>query len=415
MSADDMLRNYNKLAANLDPAVKAVLAPIVGELATGVKTFHGQQAIDAQKWASAEQTYRLAYNANQKAKGIAFARWTAAMDLQIAAFYSQAPGGDPNVENDQGFLGNVVAQAAGSFAASRDFAVGLAVGLYDVSVVLTNPLLAHSSGSYERLNDQRNAFMAGVEENGWGDQLNMTLNPVYHLIDAGAATLDARNRGDFYQVGQGVVHVQVAVIETALIVAPGAGLAISGGVKIAALASRTATTITAARTVAASRAAGLATDAGAVQLPGRAVSGAEAATSAAEASTRVIASAEAAVVDTAAYSGLTSKVIALSERNITNSGQTVLGSFPRYIEVAKARSASYFDIGEAWRTLKKTERTAVNNHFLDTRMAAGDQFYLTMPKGSVVPGSALADEIAYLTRPGSGYQWVNQWSLRKVS
>ncbi len=112
--------------------------------------------------------------------------------------------------------------------------------------------------------------MAGVEENGWGDQLNMTLDPVYHLIDAGAATLDARNRGDFYQVGQGVVHVQVAVIETALIVAPGAGLAISGGVKIAALASRTATTITAARTVAASRAAGLATDAGAVQLPGRA-------------------------------------------------------------------------------------------------------------------------------------------------
>jgi len=104
--------------------------------------------------------------------------------------------------------------------------------------------------------------------------------------------------------------------------------------------------------------------------------------------------------------------IPIAEQNVTNSGKTVLGSYPRYIEVAQSRGASYFDIGDAWNGLSASERTAANNLFLDGRMAAGDQFYVTTPSGLINPGSQLADEVAYMTRPGSGYQWVNQWSLK---
>ncbi len=114
----------------------------------------------------------------------------------------------------------------------------------------------------------------------------------------------------------------------------------------------------------------------------------------------------------AANSGLTSDLEALATRNVTNSGQTVLGSHPTYIEAAQARGASYFDIGDAWNGLSPAQRTATNNFFLDSRMAAGDQFYLTTPKGLINPSSQLAQEVAYITRPGSGYQWVNQWSLK---
>ena len=115
--------------------------------------------------------------------------------------------------------------------------------------------------------------------------------------------------------------------------------------------------------------------------------------------------------ETAADGGLSSDLAALAESNVTNSGSTVLGSYPRYIEVAQGRGASYFDIGDAWNGLSASERTAANNLFLDGRMAAGDTFFLTTPRGLIDSGSQLADEVAYVTRTGSGYHWVNQWSI----
>ncbi|OWU65929.1 MAG: hypothetical protein CBB60_002170 [Armatimonadetes bacterium Cent15-Ar3] len=109
--------------------------------------------------------------------------------------------------------------------------------------------------------------------------------------------------------------------------------------------------------------------------------------------------------------GLAPEIRALSEANITGSGRTVLGHYPGYIEKAQRTGASYFDIGDAWNTLTPAQRTSANMHFLDEVAGAGDQIYLSLPKTKIRSGSALADEIQYLTGE-KGYQWINQWSLR---
>ena len=106
-----------------------------------------------------------------------------------------------------------------------------------------------------------------------------------------------------------------------------------------------------------------------------------------------------------------SKVDAFLEANLTGSGRTVLGHYPEYIQKAQRTGASYFDIGDAWNTLTPAQRTSANMHFLDEVAGAGDQIYLSLPKSEIRRGSALADEIQYLTGE-KGYQWINQWSLR---
>ena len=109
--------------------------------------------------------------------------------------------------------------------------------------------------------------------------------------------------------------------------------------------------------------------------------------------------------------GVAPEIRALSEANITGSGRTVLGHYPGYIEKAQRTGASYFDIGDAWNTLTPAQRTSANMHFLDEVAGAGDQIFLSLPKSEIRRGSALADEIQYLTGE-KGYQWINQWSLR---
>jgi len=99
----------------------------------------------------------------------------------------------------------------------------------------------------------------------------------------------------------------------------------------------------------------------------------------------------------------------LAESHITNSGETVLGHYPGYIEKAQSRGASYFDIGDTWNTLSPTERWQLNTQFLDTRIAARDRVLLSVPKSEIRPGRVLVDEIKYLQ--DNGYRWVNQWSL----
>lgn len=117
------------------------------------------------------------------------------------------------------------------------------------------------------------------------------------------------------------------------------------------------------------------------------------------------------VVATNAVGGLSDDVARLAESNITASGDTVLGSYPGYITKANSRGASYFDIGDTWNTLTPAQRTAANNHFLDVISARGDRVLLSTPKTQIQAGTALADEIAYLTSE-KGYVWANQWSLR---
>ena len=108
---------------------------------------------------------------------------------------------------------------------------------------------------------------------------------------------------------------------------------------------------------------------------------------------------------------LTDDVLRLTERNLTKTGDTILGSYPGYINKANARGASYFDIGDAWEGLTSTEREAANRHFLDVVTGRGDRILLSIPKSKIQPDTWLAWEVKYLTKE-RGYVWVNQWSLR---
>jgi hypothetical protein len=110
--------------------------------------------------------------------------------------------------------------------------------------------------------------------------------------------------------------------------------------------------------------------------------------------------------------GLSDDVLRLAERNLTSTGDTVLGRHPGYIDKANARAASHFDIGKpAWDALSDAQRWAANQYFLDTVARRGDRILLSTAKGDIVPNTWLAREVEYLTQQ-QGYVWVNQWSLR---
>ncbi len=97
---------------------------------------------------------------------------------------------------------------------------------------------------------------------------------------------------------------------------------------------------------------------------------------------------------------------ALSEQHLTGSGETVLGPFqpdggaPSYIDVARQRGASYFDIGDAWNGATPIERLAANQHLLDIAIANRDTIRLSVPFGKISPDSFTAAEIRYLEAHG---------------
>ena len=104
---------------------------------------------------------------------------------------------------------------------------------------------------------------------------------------------------------------------------------------------------------------------------------------------------------------------ALANQHVTNSGTTVLGRYPLYIEKAEARGASYFDLGsEVWDSIVKSGRDPweLNLQFLDGRIAAQDTVLLSVPKSEIIPNTYLGREVDHLL--SNGYGWVNQWSLR---
>jgi RHS repeat-associated protein len=128
---------------------------------------------------------------------------------------------------------------------------------------------------------------------------------------------------------------------------------------------------------------------------------------------RALEQAQQALTEDAAGGGadLSDDIVKLAEQHLTNSGDTVLGSYPGYITKANAKGASYFDIGNAWDSLTPAQRTAANNHFLDVIASRGDRVLVSTPKLQIRSGTALSSEIQYLTGE-KGYVWVNQWSLR---
>ena len=105
-------------------------------------------------------------------------------------------------------------------------------------------------------------------------------------------------------------------------------------------------------------------------------------------------------------------LVQLSEAYITDTGETVLGRYPGYIIKARARGASYFDIGDVWDVLNNERRLFTNTHFLDVISRRGDKVLLSIEKGLIRQNTWLAREIHYLTL-FRGYKWVNQWALVK--
>ena len=110
-------------------------------------------------------------------------------------------------------------------------------------------------------------------------------------------------------------------------------------------------------------------------------------------------------------------VLQLAEQNLTDSGLTVLGSFRatpgklNYIQKARQRGASYFDVGKAWDDLvSRGLNWDANRHFLDVISSRGDDVLLSIPKSEIVPGKYLAREVQYLVSE-KGYRWINQWKL----
>ena len=112
-------------------------------------------------------------------------------------------------------------------------------------------------------------------------------------------------------------------------------------------------------------------------------------------------------------SSLPQEVIILAEKNMTSSGQTVLGHFPEYIEKAKKINASYYDIGDAWNDLSIEHRWGANKHFLDKITERGDYILLSHSKMNIRKGSYLEQEINTLISE-KNYKWVNQWALKKI-
>jgi hypothetical protein len=105
----------------------------------------------------------------------------------------------------------------------------------------------------------------------------------------------------------------------------------------------------------------------------------------------------------------------LSESHITRSGETVLGHYRgagrNYIEKAKERGASYFDLGPTFDTLSEAQQKAANFHFLDKIAASGDKVVLSVSKTKMRKTGPLKDELDYLLNE-KNYRWVNQWTLK---
>jgi hypothetical protein len=84
-----------------------------------------------------------------------------------------------------------------------------------------------------------------------------------------------------------------------------------------------------------------------------------------------------------------------------NSGITVLGHYPEYVELSDAMLARRYQIpDDVWKKMSDAERWAANQRFLDRTMARGDAIVLATPVANARPGSYYAREIQYMIDKG---------------
>jgi hypothetical protein len=103
---------------------------------------------------------------------------------------------------------------------------------------------------------------------------------------------------------------------------------------------------------------------------------------------------------------MSAELRAMSEQHLTANGETVLGPFaprdgsPSYIDVARARGASYFDLGAAWENFSGIEQLAANQHVLDVAIANRDVITLNTTFDMIGPNTYIAAELRYLEAHG---------------
>lgn len=112
---------------------------------------------------------------------------------------------------------------------------------------------------------------------------------------------------------------------------------------------------------------------------------------------------------------LTPELRVLSEQHLTGSGETVIGPYApeggasSYVDVARQRGASYFDIGNAWDESTDVQRLAANQHVLDAAIANRDTITLSVSFGKIGPNTFTGAEIRYLE--SHGYQRMGMNTL----
>lgn len=104
---------------------------------------------------------------------------------------------------------------------------------------------------------------------------------------------------------------------------------------------------------------------------------------------------------------LPDQVRAAADAQLTGSGETVLGHMTDgYIDRAKSRGASYFDLDDdLWGSLTTVQQKAANKRVLDAAIANGDVITLATREANIRDGSDLRWEVDYLTINTDAYRW----------
>jgi hypothetical protein len=84
-----------------------------------------------------------------------------------------------------------------------------------------------------------------------------------------------------------------------------------------------------------------------------------------------------------------------------NSGETVLGHYPDYVELSDSLNARRYQIPDiVWNAMNEEQRWAANLKFLDRTIERRDVVTLATPADAARPGSYYARELNYMTQRG---------------
>jgi len=93
---------------------------------------------------------------------------------------------------------------------------------------------------------------------------------------------------------------------------------------------------------------------------------------------------------------------------IVTRGKTVIGRYPKNMDLAEKVGGNYLNIPmDEWKAMSGPEKWAKNQKWLDEAIARGDEIIAATPKSSIEAGTYYDKEINYLTKE-KGYTWNNE-------